>query len=97
MCDLLQFEMVKGHQEAYKIGCGMREGYWYNDGDNMLWKIQMKGTVVITGMIKQGEEPMIRYNIRGKLLNHNMAENSVTREWHKSHNDVIHNKMVHGT
>ena len=66
MClgDLLQVEMVKGHQGAYKIGCGMREGNWYNDGDNnMLWKIQMKGTVVIIGMIKQGNQPTIRYHI----------------------------------
>ena len=25
-------------------------------GDNVLWKIWMKGTAVITGMIKQGKE-----------------------------------------
>ena len=52
--DLLQVEMVKGHQGAYKTGCGMglREGNWYNHGDNMLGEIQMKGTVVITGMIE---------------------------------------------
>ena len=36
LCDLLQVGMVKGHQGAYKTGCGMRERYWYNDGDNML-------------------------------------------------------------